>query len=113
MWEVITTDVFDEWFDSLDDANREDVLAGLLLLFIRCEKFFDIEPIGKTNEESFYSNINEFQIALNSVYSVLREPDFQKILALIGDGLSDDFIYQYTNSSAFGEDGLKLQNFNI
>ena len=30
MWEVITTDVADEWFDSLDDINREDVLAGLI-----------------------------------------------------------------------------------
>ncbi len=32
MWEVITTDKFDEWFDSLSDADRANVIAGMLLL---------------------------------------------------------------------------------
>ena len=32
MWDVITTDKFDEWFDSLDDTDRTNVIAGMLLL---------------------------------------------------------------------------------
>ena len=32
MWDVITTDKFDEWFDSLGDTDRANVIAGMLLL---------------------------------------------------------------------------------
>lgn len=32
MWEVETTDVFDAWFDALNDTDRANVLASLLLL---------------------------------------------------------------------------------
>ena len=32
MWQVLTTDVFDEWFGSLDDTDRANVLASLLVL---------------------------------------------------------------------------------
>ncbi len=32
MWEVITTDTFDTWFDSLGDSDRTNVIAGMLLL---------------------------------------------------------------------------------
>src|SRR4030043_458472 len=88
-------------------------ISGFMFFLSGCESYFDIEPVGKSTEEQFYHNINEFQASLYAVYSVLREQDFQKTLALIGDGLSDDFIYQYKNNGDFGEDGLKLQNFNI
>jgi hypothetical protein len=26
MWEIITTDRFDNWFDNLDDANRGEMI---------------------------------------------------------------------------------------
>ncbi len=32
MWEVKTTDVFDDWFSSLNDADRAGVLATLMVL---------------------------------------------------------------------------------
>lgn len=32
MWEVITTDSFDSWFDALEDSDRISVIAGMLLL---------------------------------------------------------------------------------
>lgn len=32
MWEVKTRDTFDEWFEGLDDADRANVLASLLVL---------------------------------------------------------------------------------
>lgn len=32
MWSIETTDVFDEWFEALDDIDKENVLATLLLL---------------------------------------------------------------------------------
>jgi len=32
MWTVITTDIFDEWYNNLDDTDRVNVLAGMLLL---------------------------------------------------------------------------------
>jgi len=32
MWEVITTDTFDTWFDNLGDSDRTNVIAGMLLL---------------------------------------------------------------------------------
>lgn len=78
-----------------------------------CEKFLEVEIEGKSTEENFYSTINDFQLSLNAAYAVLRSNDFQKSLAFIGDAMSDDFIYQASNYSTFGDDGLKLQNFNI
>ena len=32
MWDVITTDKFDEWFDDLSDIDRANIIAGMLLL---------------------------------------------------------------------------------
>jgi len=32
MWDVITTDRFDEWFESMDDNDRANIIAGMLLL---------------------------------------------------------------------------------
>jgi hypothetical protein len=32
MWAVETTDVFDAWYASLDDSDRANVLAALLVL---------------------------------------------------------------------------------
>jgi len=32
MWNVETTDTFDVWFDSLDDVDRVNVLAAMMVL---------------------------------------------------------------------------------
>ncbi len=32
MWAVQTTDIFDQWYESLDDTDRGNVLASLLVL---------------------------------------------------------------------------------
>jgi len=32
MWEIVTTDTFDEWLDGLGDSDRVNVIAGMLLL---------------------------------------------------------------------------------
>ncbi|WP_164098026.1 hypothetical protein [Serratia marcescens] len=32
MWEIKTTDAFDNWFSSLHDADRAGVLAALMIL---------------------------------------------------------------------------------
>jgi len=32
MWEILTTDTFDDWFDNLNDSDRTNVIAGMLLL---------------------------------------------------------------------------------
>lgn len=89
------------------------VMSSLVILTQACTEYFDVELVGKSTEETFYSNINEMQSGLNAVYSVLRERDYQKTLSLIGDGLSDDFLYQYGLNSEFGIDGQYLQNFQI
>lgn len=85
----------------------------ILFTLSSCEDFLDVELKGKSTEENFYSTINELQLSLNAAYAVLRSSDFQNTLALIGDVLSDDFIYQASSYTNFGDEGLKLQNFNI
>lgn len=32
MWEIKTTDMFDEWFSRLEDTDRASVLASLIVL---------------------------------------------------------------------------------
>ncbi|MGM0564995.1 MAG: type II toxin-antitoxin system RelE/ParE family toxin [Pseudomonadota bacterium] len=32
MWEIRTTDIFDEWFDGLNDVARENVIAAMMVL---------------------------------------------------------------------------------
>ena len=32
MWAIQTTDVFDTWFDALDDTDRTNVLVALMVL---------------------------------------------------------------------------------
>jgi starch-binding outer membrane protein, SusD/RagB family len=91
------------------------ILFLIIILFTLygCEDFLEVDVKGKSTEENFYSTINELQLSLNAVYAVLKSKDFQNTLALVGDVLSDDFIYQASSYTNFGDDGLKLQNFNI
>lgn len=57
MWEVLTTDIFDDWFDNLDDTDRARMTALLLVL---AEKGPTLgRPYADTVEESSYSNMKE------------------------------------------------------
>jgi starch-binding outer membrane protein, SusD/RagB family len=90
------------------------ILFLLLINLSSCEKYFDIEPVGQVSEENYYKNINELQTGLYAAYAVLKEQTFQRTLALLGDGISDDFVYQFSkHSGTFGVDGYKMEQFNI
>lgn len=39
MWEIKTTDRFDEWYKTLDDTDRENVLAAILVLKAKVIQF--------------------------------------------------------------------------
>lgn len=60
MWHIETTDRFDEWFESLDGVDMENVLAGLLLLE---EKGPGLSrPYADTIKKSKYTNMKELRI---------------------------------------------------
>jgi starch-binding outer membrane protein, SusD/RagB family len=92
---------------------KKILIALLASVFILsgCEDFFENEPVGSYSEDNFYKNINEMQNALDAVYSVLREKNYQLLLGLIGDGMSDDFVYEYSVNQYFGYDGYRLCTF--
>lgn len=94
---------------------RNKIISILIFLTLAtgCKDFLEVDLAGKSSEENFYSTINELQLSLNSAYTVLRTADFQNTLSFIGDAMSDDFIYQASSYTNFGDEGLKLQNFNI
>ena len=89
---------------------RNKIISILIFLTIAtsCNDFLEVELAGKSSEENFYSTINEQQLALNAAYTVLRTADFQNTLSFIGDAMSDDFIYQASTYTNFGDEGLKL-----
>lgn len=57
MWDVITTDKFDEWFDSLDYTDRTNVIAGMLLLETKGPTL--PRPYADTLVGSIFSNMKE------------------------------------------------------
>jgi len=60
MWEVITTDTFDNWFDNLNDSDRANVIAGMLLLQEIGPHLS--RPYADTLNGSKYSNMKELRI---------------------------------------------------
>lgn len=60
MWHIETRDLFDEWFDSLEDTDRENVLASLLLL--REKGPMLARPQADTVEDSDFPNMKELRI---------------------------------------------------
>ncbi len=60
MWDVITTDRFDEWFDSMDDNDRANIIAGMLLLEAKGSALS--RPYADTVEGSKFSNMKELRI---------------------------------------------------
>ena len=49
MWAIQTTDVFDAWFDALDDADRTNVLAALMVLRDRGPRLSRPKVISKNS----------------------------------------------------------------
>lgn len=60
MWLIETTDTFDHWFDALDDTNKTDVLASLLVLQERGPMLS--RPYADTVKGSCHSNMKELRI---------------------------------------------------
>jgi hypothetical protein len=60
MWEIETTDRFDEWYKELDDTDRENVLASLLLL--REKGPLLPRPYADTVNGSTYRNMKELRV---------------------------------------------------
>lgn len=60
MWMIQTTDTFDEWFDSLDDTDRANVLASMMVLRERGPMLS--RPYADTVKGSCYSNMKELRV---------------------------------------------------
>lgn len=60
MWFIETTDRFDQWFDVLDDIDRANVLASLMVLRERGPLL--PRPYADTVYGSSYSNMKELRI---------------------------------------------------
>lgn len=60
MWQVDTTDTFDEWFDALDDTDRANVLASLMLLKEKGPML--PRPHADTVNDSTHSNMKELRV---------------------------------------------------
>ncbi len=91
MWEVITTDKFDEWFDSLSDADRANVIAGMLLLEEIGPNLS--RPYADTIEGSEFSNMKELRV--QSKGDPLRaffafDPKRRAILLCAGNKVGDE-----------------------
>ena len=86
MWDVITTDRFVEWFEGMDDTDRANIIAGMLLLQ---EKGSSLpRPYADTIEGSKFSNMKELRI--QSKGNPLRvffafDPRRQAVLLCAGD----------------------------
>ncbi len=60
MWIIETTDTFDAWFDVLDDTDRANVLASLIVLQSRGPMLS--RPYADTVKGSCHSNMKELRI---------------------------------------------------
>ena len=60
MWAIETTDVFDKWFDALDETDRINVLASLLVL--RQQGPLLPRPYADTVKGSSFTNMKELRI---------------------------------------------------
>lgn len=60
MWDIQTTDRFDEWFDALDDTDRENVIA--ILIVLRQKGPLLSRPYADTVNGSVHKNMKELRI---------------------------------------------------
>ena len=91
MWEVITTDTFDNWFDNLKDADRANVIASMLLLQEKGPHLS--RPYADTLYNSKYANMKELRV--QSKGEPLRaffafDPDRKGVLLCAGNKVGDE-----------------------
>lgn len=60
MWSIETTDTFDAWFDALDDVDRANVLASMIVL--REKGPMLSRPYADTVKGSCHSNMKELRV---------------------------------------------------
>jgi len=60
MWKIETTDIFDEWFDALDDIDRTNMLASMIVLQERGPLLS--RPHADTVKGSGHSNMKELRV---------------------------------------------------
>jgi len=60
MWTIETTDIFDEWFDTLDDIDRTNMLASMIVLQERGPMLS--RPYADTVKGSCHSNMKELRV---------------------------------------------------
>lgn len=60
MWLIETTDTFDIWFDALDDKDRTNVLASMIVL--REKGPMLSRPYADAVKDSCHSNMKELRI---------------------------------------------------
>ena len=60
MWEIVTTDTFDEWFEALDDVDKSRVLSSLILLQEKGPMLS--RPHADTLKGSEYPNMKELRV---------------------------------------------------
>lgn len=63
MWNIQTTDRFDEWFDALNDTDRANVIAGMLILEQKGPHLS--RPYADTVNASAHPNMKELRIQSN------------------------------------------------
>lgn len=60
MWSIETTETFDDWFNRLDDADRANVLASLIVLRERGPMLS--RPYADSVQGSRHSNMKELRV---------------------------------------------------
>ena len=60
MWTVITTDVFNEWFEQQDESTQEKVLAALVVLQQQGPSLG--RPLVDTVYDSKFTNMKELRV---------------------------------------------------
>lgn len=60
MWEVETTDVFDNWFEEQTEALKEDMLAAMVILSEYGPQL--ARPFADTVNGSAFSNMKELRV---------------------------------------------------
>lgn len=95
MWTVITTDLFNEWFEQQDEATQEKILAGLLVLEQHGPSLG--RPLVDTVYDSKFTNMKELRIQhrgrpLRAFFAF--DPLRQAIVLCIGDKGSKKRFYK-------------------
>ena len=86
MWTVITTELFNQWFDQQDESTQEKVLAALMVLEQQGPSLG--RPLVDTVYDSKFTNMKELRIQhrgnpLRAFFAF--DPKRQAIVLCIGD----------------------------